>query len=130
MICLFLYLFLLLPQKKTAVSEQRESLFSLSSDSSLCKEAKKSGFFADMNATRSVHLLTAAAKVNWTLSRFCTPLYEAGHSHRIRPACRHSLPQSSMAHFSDNEQSLCIHHSATRFRAVAMMRQAVSLQGA
>ena len=109
MICLFLYLFLLLPQKK---------------------EAKKSGFFADMIATRSVHLLTAAAKVNWTLSRFCTPLYEAGHSHRIRTACRHSLPQSSMACFSENEQSLCIHHSATCPRIVAMMRQAVSLQGA
>jgi len=52
------------------------------------KEAKKSGFFADMNATRSVHLLTAAAKVNWTLTRFCTPLYETGHSHRVRIACR------------------------------------------
>ena len=66
--CYFLYLFLLRPQKK---------------------EAKKSGFFADMNAARSVHLLTAAAKVNWTLTRFRTPLYEAGHSHRFRTACRH-----------------------------------------
>ena len=65
---IFLFLFLLLPQKK---------------------EAKKSGFFADMNAPRSVHLLTAAAKVNWTLTRFRTPLYEAGHSHRFRTACRH-----------------------------------------
>ena len=64
----FLFLFLLLPQKK---------------------EAKKSGFFADMNAPRSVHLFTAAAKVNWTLTRFRTPLYEAGHSHRFRTACRH-----------------------------------------
>ena len=64
----FLFLFLLRPQKK---------------------EAKKSGFFADMNAARSVHLLTAAAKVNWTLMRFRTPLYEAGHSHRFRTACRH-----------------------------------------
>jgi hypothetical protein len=43
MIFSFLYLFLLQPQKK---------------------EAKKNGFFADMNATRSVHPLTAAAKVN------------------------------------------------------------------
>ena len=44
-----------------------------------------------MNATRSVHPLTAAAKVNWTLSRFRTPLYEAEHSHRFRTACRHGL---------------------------------------
>jgi hypothetical protein len=29
---------------------------------------------ADMNATRSVHPPTAAAKVNWTLTRFRTPL--------------------------------------------------------
>ena len=29
---------------------------------------------ADMNAARSVHPLTAAAKVNWTLTRFRTPL--------------------------------------------------------
>lgn len=29
---------------------------------------------ADMNASRSVRPLTAAAKVNWALSRFCTPL--------------------------------------------------------
>ena len=65
-------------------------MLSLSSDSSLCNEAKKSGFFADMNAARSVHLLTAAAKVNWTLTRFRTPLYEAGHSLRVRTACRHS----------------------------------------
>lgn len=65
----FLFLFLLRPQKK---------------------EAKKSGFLADMNAARSVHLLTAAAKVNWTLTRFRTPLYEAGHSLRVRTACRHS----------------------------------------
>ena len=43
-----------------------------------------------MIATRSVHLLTAAAKVNWTLTRFRTPLYEAGHSLRFRTACRHS----------------------------------------
>ena len=43
-----------------------------------------------MNAARSVHLLTAAAKVNWTLTRFRTPLYEAGHSHLFRTACRHS----------------------------------------
>ena len=65
----FLFLFLLRPQKK---------------------EAKKSGFLADMNAARSVHLLTAAAKVNWTLTRFRTPLYETGHSLRVRTACRHS----------------------------------------
>jgi hypothetical protein len=52
-IFLFLFLFLLLPQKK---------------------EAKKSGFFADMNATRSARPPTAAAKVNWTLTRFCTQL--------------------------------------------------------
>ena len=30
--------------------------------------------FSDMNAARSVRPLTAAAKVNWTLMRFCTPL--------------------------------------------------------
>ena len=65
-------------------------MLSFSSDSSLYNEAKKSGFLADMNASRSVHLLTAAAKVNWTLTRFRTPLYEAGHSHRFRTACRHS----------------------------------------
>ena len=29
---------------------------------------------ADMNAARSVRPLTAAAKMNWTLTRFCTPL--------------------------------------------------------
>ena len=29
-----------------------------------------------MNPTRSVRPLTAAAKVNWTHTRFCTPLYE------------------------------------------------------
>jgi hypothetical protein len=49
----FLFLFLLPPQKK---------------------EAKKSGFFADMNATLSVRPPTAAAKVNWTLTRFCAQL--------------------------------------------------------
>jgi len=53
MFFLFLFLFLLPPQKK---------------------EAKKSGFFADMNASRSVRPPTAAAKVNWTLTRFCTQL--------------------------------------------------------
>ena len=47
--------------------------------------------FADMIATRSVRPLTAAAKVNWTLTRFRTPLYEAGHSLRVRTACRHGL---------------------------------------
>ena len=41
-----------------------------------------------MNATHSIRPLTAAAKVNWTLTRFCTPLYEAVHSHRFRTACR------------------------------------------
>ena len=41
-----------------------------------------------MNAARSVHPLTAAAKVNWTLSRFFTPLSEVVHSHRFRTACR------------------------------------------
>ena len=46
---------------------------------------------ADMNAARSVRPLTAAAKVNWTLSRFRTPLYAAVHSHRFRTACRHGL---------------------------------------
>ena len=65
----------------------------------LSKDGKYAKIFADMNATRSVHLLTAAAKVNWTLMRFRTPLYEAGHSHRFRTACRHSLPQSFMACF-------------------------------
>jgi hypothetical protein len=50
---LFLFPFLLLLQKKGA---------------------KKSGFFADMIAARSVRPPTAAAKVNWTLSRFCTQL--------------------------------------------------------
>ena len=29
---------------------------------------------ADMNAARSVRPPTAAAKVNWTLTRFCTQL--------------------------------------------------------
>ena len=43
-----------------------------------------------MNASRSAHLLTAAAKVNWTLTRFRTPLFVAGHSLRVRTTCRHS----------------------------------------
>ena len=55
-----------------------------------------------MNASRSVHPLTAAAKVNWTLMRFRTPLYAAGHSLRFHTACRHSLPQSFMARFAVN----------------------------
>jgi hypothetical protein len=38
------------------------------------KGAKKMSFFADMNAARSVRPPTAAAKVNWTLTRFCTQL--------------------------------------------------------
>ncbi|MBO4655091.1 MAG: hypothetical protein J5644_06065 [Bacteroidales bacterium] len=88
-------------------------MLSLSSDSSLYNEAKKSGFLADMNAPRSVHLLTAAAKVNWTLSRFCTPLYEAGHSHCFRTACRHALPQSFSARLTANRQPLHLYHSCT-----------------
>ena len=52
------------------------------------ERGKEKWLFADMNAARSVHPLTAAAKVNWTLTCFRTPLYEAGHSHRIRTACR------------------------------------------
>ena len=38
------------------------------------KGAKKTSSFADMNATRSVRPPTAAAKVNWTLTHFCTQL--------------------------------------------------------
>ena len=38
------------------------------------KGAKKTSSFADMNAARSFRPPTAAAKVNWTLTRFCTQL--------------------------------------------------------
>lgn len=38
------------------------------------KGAKKTSSFADMNAARSVRPPTDAAKVNWTLTRFCTQL--------------------------------------------------------
>ena len=72
------------------------------------ERGKEKWLFADMNASRFVHLLTAAAKVNWTLTRFCTPLYEAGHSHRFRTACRHFLPRSFMARFAANEQFVSI----------------------
>jgi hypothetical protein len=65
---------------------QRYSFFFI-----LSKDGKYAKIFADMNATRSVRPLTAAAKVNWTLMRFRTPLYEAVHSHRFRIACRHGL---------------------------------------
>ena len=38
------------------------------------KGVKKTSSFADMNAARSVRPPTDAAKVNWTLTRFCTQL--------------------------------------------------------
>ncbi|MBO7491659.1 MAG: hypothetical protein J6T59_04380, partial [Bacteroidales bacterium] len=69
---------------------------------------------ADMNAARSVRPLTAAANVNKNAAvckredspkalhfckrkRLCTPLLEAGHSRRVRTACRHARPRALWA---------------------------------
>ena len=67
-----------------------------------------------MNAARSVRPLTAAANVNKNAGRskkdltpkalhfckrkrLCTPLLEAGHSRRVRTACRHARPRALWA---------------------------------
>ena len=67
-----------------------------------------------MKAARSVRPLTAAANVNknatqtkWNnipegmhfckRKRLCTPLLEAGHSRRVRTACRHARPRALWA---------------------------------